>query len=998
MWNDYWSEISENLLEYLSAIVPGIVAEVFIAELENYLLSGGIELLIDYVAEMEDWDSGFDMRPGSNFLQELYSDLQNEETIERFAIIGLEDEWQCYRNWGTNAYDNEEIFVGLISALIVSSYNYFYTAVANYENFTFWMNYFWDEYEYAYDYANNYCPTNDCYEYYMDLADDYYYNYSYFYFEAVMAWNFAELTYYQNTEYFAIPEEWNDLVLLDDGTGNDAIVPAHSQRWPNIGDLNYYEAQGANHSEEQNHDQVTYNLRQIAISQYFRNEDGQNEYSPNQILFGNVTISQDWNIYLGGKLTIYPGTVLNFENNSKINIEGGELVIAGTEAEPVTLTSNGQWVGIEVNSNGSISIENAMIEKAQTAINFWHYFGESNGGESIIKNTTFQNNTVDINYYWQFAWQSDPSPLTIDNCTFDGTNGGYGLFFMSTNRPITIINSIFNNTYLNGFDIFGNFTVNNNQFYSSNHPVGIGLRAHGNIAINRNLIEGGNYASIYIDEPIWSNYSSQQLPSELLDEIEAFQMENNIDESYVKEMIVNQRDVSFYTIQNNTLLQMGIDVDICFDIYQCASVYNIDIRNNIISGSSSYGILISDYAGLEGSNSTFDYGYNDIYGFNNPYMGYGDPPLGIGDIVADPLLTEDYHLQPDSPCRNSGDPSIFDFDCTVSDIGAYPYYQPIMGDVSIDCQVDILDVLLEVDYVLGRTVFSEYQLLAGDMNYDGSIDIADVLMIVDRVLGQPVRRKTAPARAKSSSKNNESIASVNLINSAENRSVKTMSHSQMDVVINSDIPLSIVHLELLFDTTRTSIDSLFLTDLANAFAVRDSMRGDTLAFMVFSLESGIIDTGEVTLATILFSESAGKMLFNDDLVSNELFTISGADAADIYGNRVSIFFREETELSNHEQFVLHPAYPNPFNPLTTISYNLPFDSHVRLAIFDLLGREIIQIENNYKTAGRHNIVWNGRNIFDKQVSSGIYIYRISVITNKNQTRFSNSQKLILLKY
>lgn len=85
------------------------------------------------------------------------------------------------------------------------------------------------------------------------------------------------------------------------------------------------------------------------------------------------------------------------------------------------------------------------------------------------------------------------------------------------------------------------------------------------------------------------------------------------------------------------------------------------------------------------------------------------------------------------------------------------------------------------------------------------------------------------------------------------------------------------------------------------------------------------------------------------------------------------------------------AYPNPFNPSTKISWQSPIGSWQTLKIFDLLGNEIISLLDEYKSAGKYELVWNGKNSFGNNVSSGIYFVRIQ----SNQQ--SKNLKLILLK-
>jgi len=91
------------------------------------------------------------------------------------------------------------------------------------------------------------------------------------------------------------------------------------------------------------------------------------------------------------------------------------------------------------------------------------------------------------------------------------------------------------------------------------------------------------------------------------------------------------------------------------------------------------------------------------------------------------------------------------------------------------------------------------------------------------------------------------------------------------------------------------------------------------------------------------------------------------------------------------EFALHQNYPNPFNPLTTIEYDLPEDRYVNLVIYDILGRQVIQITNEFQEAGYKSIRWNGRNTSGQVVSAGMYFYAIEAGKN------SAIRKMVLLK-
>jgi mannose/cellobiose epimerase-like protein (N-acyl-D-glucosamine 2-epimerase family) len=83
---------------------------------------------------------------------------------------------------------------------------------------------------------------------------------------------------------------------------------------------------------------------------------------------------------------------------------------------------------------------------------------------------------------------------------------------------------------------------------------------------------------------------------------------------------------------------------------------------------------------------------------------------------------------------------------------------------------------------------------------------------------------------------------------------------------------------------------------------------------------------------------------------------------------------------------LYPAYPNPFNPTTVISYQLPVVSYVNLAVYDIAGKRVIELVNGWRDAGMHEVTFDASDL-----ASGVYIYRL------NAERFSASGKIVLMK-
>ena len=85
------------------------------------------------------------------------------------------------------------------------------------------------------------------------------------------------------------------------------------------------------------------------------------------------------------------------------------------------------------------------------------------------------------------------------------------------------------------------------------------------------------------------------------------------------------------------------------------------------------------------------------------------------------------------------------------------------------------------------------------------------------------------------------------------------------------------------------------------------------------------------------------------------------------------------------------VYPNPFNPRTTISYELPADTDVSIVIYDAIGQEIRQLVSRHYTAGRYSVQWDAKDHLGRSVGSGVYIAEIVAGSN------TAIQKMLLLK-
>ena len=90
-------------------------------------------------------------------------------------------------------------------------------------------------------------------------------------------------------------------------------------------------------------------------------------------------------------------------------------------------------------------------------------------------------------------------------------------------------------------------------------------------------------------------------------------------------------------------------------------------------------------------------------------------------------------------------------------------------------------------------------------------------------------------------------------------------------------------------------------------------------------------------------------------------------------------------------FILKDNYPNPFNPLTTISYELLADGIVNIVIYNLIGKKIKTLFSGFQTSGSKNVNWNATNTQGEPVSAGVYLYTIKA------GEFRQTKKMVLLK-
>ena len=113
-------------------------------------------------------------------------------------------------------------------------------------------------------------------------------------------------------------------------------------------------------------------------------------------------------------------------------------------------------------------------------------------------------------------------------------------------------------------------------------------------------------------------------------------------------------------------------------------------------------------------------------------------------------------------------------------------------------------------------------------------------------------------------------------------------------------------------------------------------------------------------------------------------------APDMGATETEFILNIENELLPNN-YALYQNHPNPFNPITSFRYNLALDGLVKIIIYDLKGRVVKTLVDDYQTAGFKSVQWNATNDRNEPVSAGLYPYTLQI------KDFIESKKMILLK-
>jgi hypothetical protein len=256
----------------------------------------------------------------------------------------------------------------------------------------------------------------------------------------------------------------------------------------------------------------------------------------------------------------------------------------------------------------------------------------------------------------------------------------------------------------------------------------------------------------------------------------------------------------------------------------------------------------------------------------------------------------------------------------------------MLGDVNGDLEINVLDIVQIVQFILNPGAmdppFDECQIIYANYNQspDGLVNVLDIVMLVGDILAPPSR------------------------SDLRNASGATLMQSDSGLSITADGYVGGVQLTL----THEADFSISLTN--DAYLAEYVTQGNETRLIII--------------------EPAGSELFT----TSGSFEISEVIVASLDG-------AVETEIGTLPgQFSLSNAYPNPFNPSTTVQLNMPADGYASVRVYNLIGQVVATLVEGPMNAGYNQVTWNAEN-----VPSGLYLIQAEVGNN------TATQKVMLLK-
>ena len=200
--------------------------------------------------------------------------------------------------------------------------------------------------------------------------------------------------------------------------------------------------------------------------------------------------------------------------------------------------------------------------------------------------------------------------------------------------------------------------------------------------------------------------------------------------------------------------------------------------------------------------------------------------------------------------------------------------------------------------------------------------------------------------------------------------------------------------------TKTGLDDNYILQ----WSVSTNLDEDPIHYLVYA-KVGVYPSEEIYDTTVTTLPISNREFINnvfEHTPGNGVtvrFSVSATDGIDtikisgddrvVYVNRYEFLSTETNGMPT--EFALHENYPNPFNPTTTLRFDLPEVSSITLTIYNMLGQSVRTFNMNDTPAGFHSIKWDATNDYGDPVGAGVYLYQLRA------NDFVKTKKMVLLK-
>lgn len=306
---------------------------------------------------------------------------------------------------------------------------------------------------------------------------------------------------------------------------------------------------------------------------------------------------------------------------------------------------------------------------------------------------------------------------------------------------------------------------------------------------------------------------------------------------------------------------------------------------------------------------------------------------------------------------------------------------PLLGDASLSGAITAFDASLVLRHSVGSLTLTGDSLTAAEVSANGTVGAYDASLILQYVAGIiitfPALGKPVPAPVLAQA------ITMEPVNAEAGQSV------EIPITVNEDIDVTAVDLEFTYDTEMIKSVSVEKTGDTEDMQLESQVAGDTMRVALAGARpadnSSPIMHIVVELQPDMKGQVSSSLTFNSFVV-NDVDLTTHITGVDLNIKGIPTVYK------------LSQNFPNPFNPATAIQYQLPEASQVSLTVFNLRGQQVATLVDKVQQAGYYELQWDGTNQLGQQVSSGVYLYRISAeSTTGTGEEFGKINKMTLIR-